>query len=194
MKLSLLVSSAAVACSPEGQAIADGLVWFYTRVAWTIIAVLAIAVISGAIIGYRKRAIVRQVAWHLLWGVVVLIVGAAAGMMAFQIWESLRIAEGEREIAITEAWMAPLANPPAGELDRALAACASWSWRRRWLRSAQVSSPSDHSKAKSRFKCSLMRRTSHACSSSLSDLGVRKRNGGRARTDFDDFDAPIGNR
>ena len=29
---------------------------------------------------------------------------------------------------------------------------------------------------------------------SLSDLGVRKRNGGRARTDFDDFDAPIGNR
>ena len=29
---------------------------------------------------------------------------------------------------------------------------------------------------------------------SLSDLGVRKRNDGRARTDFDDFDAPIGNR
>jgi hypothetical protein len=29
--------------------------------------------------------------------------------------------------------------------------------------------------------------------SSLSDLGVRKRNDGRARTDFDDFDAHIGN-
>ncbi len=29
--------------------------------------------------------------------------------------------------------------------------------------------------------------------SSLSGLGVRKRNDGRARTDFDDFDAHIGN-
>jgi len=28
---------------------------------------------------------------------------------------------------------------------------------------------------------------------SLSDLGVRKRNDGRARADFDDFDAHIGN-
>ena len=130
MKRSLLVSPATVACSPEGQAIADGLVWSYTRVAWAIIAVLAVAVISGAIVGYRKRRIVRQVAWHLLWGVVVLIVGAAAGMVAFQIRESLRIAEGEREIAITRAWMAPLANPPAGVLEfadrwcaRALGAC-----------------------------------------------------------------------
>jgi len=37
-------------------------------------------------------------------------------------------------------------------------------------------------------------RANRARGRSLSDLGVRKRNGGRARTDFDAFDAPIGNR
>lgn len=122
MKLSLLVSSAAVACSREGAAIGAGLAWFLTRVAWTIIAVLAVAVISGVIVGRRRGAVVRQVGRHLLWGTVLLIVGAAAGMLGLQIWDSWRFAQAERDAAVTEAWMAPLANPPAGELDRALAA------------------------------------------------------------------------
>ncbi len=121
MKLSLLLSSAA-ACSREGSAIGEGLVWLFTRVAWTTIAVLAVAVISGAIVGHRKRAIVRQVAWHVLWGVVLLVVGAAASLLALQLRESWRFAQAERDAATTAAWMAPLANPPAGELDRALAA------------------------------------------------------------------------
>lgn len=122
MKLSLLLPSAALACSREGWAIGEGLAWLYTRVAWTTVAVLVIAVVSGAIVGHRKRAVVRQVAWHLLWGAVLLIVGAAAGVLGLRIWESWQFAQARSDTASTEAWMAPLANPPAGELDRALAA------------------------------------------------------------------------
>jgi len=121
MTLPVFLSFAALACSRDGQAIGEGLAWFYTRVAWTIIAVLGIAVASGVLVGYRRRAILRQVAWHLLWGVVLLVVGAAAGMVAVEIWDSSSRSRARRDMAAAEAWMAPLANPPAGELDRALA-------------------------------------------------------------------------
>jgi hypothetical protein len=59
MKLAMLLFSAADDCSREGAAIGEGIAWLFTRVAWTIIVVLAIAVTSGVVVGHRKRAIVR---------------------------------------------------------------------------------------------------------------------------------------
>ncbi len=86
-----------------------------------ILAVLAIALVSGIIVGRRKKAIARQVFIHLLAGIAFLIASPFIAYGGWQIYQGQKFARVEREAAIFDAWMAPLKKPAPGELDRALA-------------------------------------------------------------------------
>jgi len=116
--------SIAVACSREGWAIGEGLAWFYKWLTIGIGTVFAVAIVSGIVIGARKgrERFWRQIALHLAAAAVFLIVAWLIGLLYLDISYTRSVELGRREYAIINTWLAPLKNPVAGELDRALAA------------------------------------------------------------------------
>ena len=126
MKLLTPAFFTAIACSREGWAIGEGLAWFFKWVTITIVTVLVLALVSGIVVGTLrgKEKLWRQIGLHLVSGVILLVLMAIIGVVVAEIQYASAVDRGRREYAILDAWLAPIKNPVAGELDRALAEVA----------------------------------------------------------------------
>jgi hypothetical protein len=108
------------ACSNESAGIAAGIATLIVWGALVVAVTLAIATVSGLIVGARKGRVGHQVLVHLLWAagfLVVLPLAITAAMTAIGVYEGVRIA---RDSAEYDAWLAPLRRPAAGEFDQAI--------------------------------------------------------------------------
>ena len=109
------------ACSREGAAIADAIVVLIKYALLAIVIVLAVAIVSGLVVGAKKGNQGRQVLVHVLWGtglLIVLPVLIGVWITIVMIVEGIRL---ERNLAELEVWLAPLKQAPPGEFDRAIA-------------------------------------------------------------------------
>jgi uncharacterized membrane protein len=124
MKVLTISLSAAITCSRDGAAFAEGLVWLTKWLTIFVGIVFAIALLSGIVIGARKgrERFWRQIGLHLAGAVAFLVIGALIGHLYLDRSYSRAVEEGRQEYAILDAWVAPIRNPVPGELDRALAA------------------------------------------------------------------------
>lgn len=109
-------------CSNESAGIGEGMAILFRWALFVAVIVLAVAIISGLIVGRRKGRVARQTGLHLLGGVALLIVTPFVLYGIWQIRNGFQDRQVARDKAIYDAWLAPLTKPVAGQLDRGLAA------------------------------------------------------------------------
>ena len=111
-----------LACSNEGAGLAAGIAQLLYWSALIVLVTVVIAIASGVLVGLRKGRTGRQVVIHLAWaaGFLVLLPFVAGAVISVQlVYAGWNIA---RTTKVYDAWMAPLRQPVAGELDRAFGA------------------------------------------------------------------------
>lgn len=122
-----------LACSREGAGIGEGIAWLLTVAAVIFVVVIAVAVISGIVVGSRRKAVGKQVLKHLVAGVVVLILLPPLAYVAFEIRGALVHSRVQRDQANAEAWLQPLKDAQPGGLGAAIErVIANGDWGPNW--------------------------------------------------------------